>query len=61
MAVTSRTRIGWAKFRECRDLLGGKKFPLKIKGSAYKSYARSAMLYGSETWSLGQNDIGILA
>ena len=31
-AVTTRTRIGWIKFRECGELLYGKKFSLKIKG-----------------------------
>ena len=37
-----------------------KEIPLKIKGSVYKSCVRSAILYGSETWSLGLNEIGIL-
>ena len=37
-----------------------KKNPLKIKGIAYKSCVRSAMLYGSETLSLGQNELAIL-
>ena len=59
-AVTSRTRLGWVKFRECHDLLCGRKFHLRIKGIGYKSCVRSAMLYGSVTWSLGQNEIGIL-
>ena len=31
-AVTTRTRIGWIKFRECGELLYGRKFLLKIKG-----------------------------
>ena len=35
-AVTSRTRLGWAKFRECQDLLSRKKFPLKIKNCIQK-------------------------
>ena len=30
-AVTARMRIGWIKFRECRELLLGKRFSLKIK------------------------------
>ena len=54
-AVTSRTRLGWAIFRECQYLLCGKKFPLKIIGIVYKSCVRSAIPYGSETWSIGQN------
>ena len=54
-AVTPRTRLGWAKFGECHDLLCGKKFPPEIKGIVCKSCVRSAMLHGSETWCLGQN------
>ena len=52
-AVTSRTRLGWVNLRECQDFICGRKFPLKIKWIVYKSSVRSAMLYGSETWSLG--------
>ena len=51
-AVTSSTRLGWVKFRECQDLLCGKKFPFKIKGIVYKSCVRSAVFHGMETWSL---------
>ena len=50
--VRSRTRIGLVKFRECQDIPCGLAFPLKIKGSAYKSSVRSAMLYISQTWCL---------
>ena len=51
-AITARTRNGWIKFRECEELLYGKKFALKMKGRTYQSFARSAMPYGSETWCL---------
>ena len=37
-----------------------KKFPLKINGSVCKSCVRSVMLYGSETWCLGHNEVEIL-
>ena len=37
-----------------------RKFLVKIKGSVYKSCVKSAMLYGSKTWCLGQNEAGIL-
>ena len=30
-AVTARTRIKWIKFRECGELLHGRKFSLKLK------------------------------
>ena len=55
-AVTSRTRLGWVKFRECQDFLCRK----KIKGIVHKSCVRSAILYGSKTLSIGENEIGIL-
>ena len=33
---------------------------LQMKGKVYKSYVRSAMLYGSETWCLRENEVDIL-
>ena len=59
-AVTARARIGWMKFRECGELLNSKRFSLKLKGMAYRSCVRSAMLYGSETWCLRENEKAIL-
>ena len=59
-AVTAKTRIGWIKFRECWELLYGRKFLLKIKGKIYHSCVRSAMLYGSETWCLWEKEMAIL-
>ena len=51
-AVTSRVRIEWMKFRECYELLRGRRFSLRMKGMVYHSCVRSAMLYGSEIWCL---------
>ena len=48
--VTARARIGWVKFKECKELLNSKTFSLKMKGIVYRSCLRSAMLYGSQTW-----------
>ena len=59
-ALTSRGRIGWAKFRECGEFLNSKRFLLKVKGMVYRSCVRVAMLYESETWCLRENEIGIL-
>ena len=59
-AVTARARIGWVKFRECGELLNSKRFSLKVKGMVYQSCVRVAMLYGSETWCLRENQIAIL-
>ena len=43
-AVTARMRTGWIKFRECSELLLGKRFSLKIKERVFQSCVRSAML-----------------
>ena len=53
-AVTARVRIGWMKFRECKELLLGRRFSLKMKGMVYRSCVRLAMLYESETWCLSR-------
>ena len=47
-AVTARRRCGWVRFRECDELLYGRRFPLRQKGAVYGSYVRLAILYGSE-------------
>ena len=36
-AVTARTRCWWVMFRECGELLYGRRFPLWLKGAVYKS------------------------
>ena len=59
-AATARARIGWVKFKECGELLNSKRFSLKVKGMVYQSCVRVAMLYGSETWCLRENEIAIL-
>ena len=59
-AVTARVRIGWVRFRECGELLLRNRFPLKMKGKVYRCCVRSAMLYGSETWCLKENEKAIL-
>ena len=41
-AVTARTRIGWIKFRECGELLHGRKFSLKMKGRIYQSCVKTS-------------------
>ena len=59
-AVTARTRCGWVTFRECGELLYGRRFPLRLKGAVYTSYIRLAILYGSEAWCLRESKMGIL-
>ena len=48
------------KIKRIPRLTVRKKFPLKYKGIFYKNCERSAILYGNETWCLGQNEIGIV-
>ena len=60
IAATVRSRIGWIKFRECSEILKGRRFSLKMKKKVYKSCVRSAMLYGSEAWCLREKKIAIL-
>ena len=50
----ARTRCEWVAFSE---LLYGRRFPLWLKGAAYKSYAWSALLYGSDAWCLKESYI----
>ena len=58
-AVTARARCGWVKFRECSELLYGKRLPPRIKGTVHKIYVRPAILHGSESWCLKESEIGI--
>ena len=58
--VTARTRCRWVKFRECSELLYGRRFPLWLKGAAYDSYVMPAILYGSEAWCLKEREMRIL-
>ena len=60
VAVTARMRLGWTKFRECGDLLRGRRYTLKFKGKIYCSCVRSAMLYGSESWCLREKELDIM-
>ena len=59
-AVTLRVRIGWVKFKECVELLRGRRSSLRMKGMVYHSCVRSAMLYESETWCLRESEMAVL-
>ena len=59
-AVTARTIYGWAKFRECDDLLYGMRFPLRLKGAVYWSHVRPAIPHESHAWFLKGSEIRIL-
>ena len=53
-------RAGWKKFRECEELLCGKRFPIKINGKFYQCYVRLAILYGNKTWCLKESEMAVL-
>ena len=48
------------KFRECGELLRGRRFSLRMKGMIYRSCVKSVMLYESETWCLRESEMAIL-
>ena len=54
------TRCGRVKFRECDELLYGRRFPLMLKEVVYKSYVRPTILYESVAWCLKESEMGIL-
>ena len=60
VAVTARTRCGLAMFRECGELLYGRRFPLNLKGAVNKSCVRSAILYKSGAYCSKECEVGIL-
>ena len=39
-----------AKFRECGELMYGRRFPPKLKVAVSKTYVTPAIQYGSEAW-----------
>lgn len=51
-----RVRSVW-KFRELTTPITKRKISLHMKGTLYISCMRSAMLCGSETWPLKDNDV----
>ena len=59
-AVTARTRCGWVRLTECGELWHGRRFPLRIKGTAHKIIVRPAILYGREAWCLKESEMGLL-
>ena len=59
-AVTSKVKNRRIKYRECVELLRGKRSSLRMKGIVYCTCLRSATLYGSETWCLRESEMAIL-
>ena len=59
-AVTARVRAGWKKFRELGGVLCGKKWSVRLKGRVYRTCVRTAMIYGSETWTMRKVEENVL-
>ena len=59
-AVTARVRIVWVRFRKCGELLLGNRLPLRMKDKVHRCCVQSAILCGSEAWSLKENEKAIL-
>ena len=57
MAVTTRVKTAWKKFRELLPVLTSRHLSYKIRGHVYSSCVRSAMLHASETWPLTKTNL----
>ena len=53
----ARVRSGWKCFGMLRALLTKRALSLRVKGRLYVACVRSAMLYGTETWPVLQDDV----
>jgi len=56
MAVCKKSS-GWKKFKEISGLLCNRGLSLKMKGTMYKKYVRSALSYGVECWAMKMDDV----
>jgi hypothetical protein len=52
LAIATRIRCGWNKYREMAPFLTSKAASLKMKGRVYAVCVRSCLLYASETWPM---------
>ena len=57
MAVTTRVKTAWKKFRELLPVLTSRHLSYKARGHVYSSCVRSAMLHASETWPLTKTNL----
>jgi hypothetical protein len=57
VATRARVRCAWAKFRELAPILTVRGASLKVKGKVYRTYVRSVLVYGSETWATKVEDM----
>ena len=57
MAVTTRVKTPWKKFRVLLPVLTSRHLSYKTRGHVYSSCVRSAMLHASETWPLTKTNL----
>ena len=57
MAVTTRVKTAWKKFRELLPVLTSRHLSYKTRGHVYSSCVRSAMLHASEAWPLTKTNL----
>ena len=57
MAVTTRVKTAWKKFRELLPVLTSRHLSYKTRGHVYSSCMWSAMLHASETWPLTKTNL----
>ena len=56
MAVVTRIRGGWNRFRQLASFLTAKDISLLDRGRVHNACIRSCMLYGSETWEMSRDN-----
>ena len=57
VAVTTRVKTAWKKFRELLPVLTSCHLSYKTRGHVYSSCVRIAMLHASETWPLTKTNL----
>ena len=57
IAVTTRVKTAWKKFRELLPVLTSHHLSYKTCGHVYSSCVRSAMLHATETWPLTKTNL----
>ena len=60
LAVSTRCKCAWGKFRQLLPILTNRHFPYLARGRAYSACVRSVMLHGSETWAATADTINRL-
>ena len=57
IAVNTRVKTAWKKFRELLPVLTSRHLSYKTRGHVYSSCVLSAMLHASETWPLTKTNL----